>query len=325
MNDEIDAEPDERLVTNLVNRAVDHEDERTIMSEAHWKERAERAELDRFNLGKRVDHLEREVEALRRYGNKDCTAMADEALAQQDDTEIDRTPQDVADETLDRVCDWARQGILATNSGDDAVNAMLRWLDKDRLTLASRQRAVGAMRSAVVKSSLIEAADMSIGCYPASLNGIPRTDWQNGWNAAMLAYADTQERFLSWFRHMEEGEKKRMIEEMLTADDEPLILDSDDDRNVMLLYDTSDLFAWGYSCWERIEDDTQLKQVYDAWKADPQWGIRIWECKRQMKRPQAPVERLMREVGSWDSEMDALPENEYDRMCRERNGKPRNR
>ena len=66
MNDEIDAELDERLVTNLVNCAVDHEDERTIMSEKYWKARAERAELDRFNLGKRVDHLER---------------MADEALA----------------------------------------------------------------------------------------------------------------------------------------------------------------------------------------------------------------------------------------------------
>jgi len=44
MNDEIDAELDERLVTNLVNRAVDHEDERTIMSETYWKERAERLE-----------------------------------------------------------------------------------------------------------------------------------------------------------------------------------------------------------------------------------------------------------------------------------------
>jgi len=44
MNDEIDTELDERLVTNLVNRAVDHEDERTIMSEAYWKERAEQLE-----------------------------------------------------------------------------------------------------------------------------------------------------------------------------------------------------------------------------------------------------------------------------------------
>jgi hypothetical protein len=30
----------------------------------------------------RIEELEREVEVLRQYGNKDCTAMADEALAQ---------------------------------------------------------------------------------------------------------------------------------------------------------------------------------------------------------------------------------------------------
>jgi uncharacterized protein YlxW (UPF0749 family) len=31
-------------------------------------------------LKARIKHLEREVEVLRRYGNKDCTAQADEAL-----------------------------------------------------------------------------------------------------------------------------------------------------------------------------------------------------------------------------------------------------
>ena len=31
-------------------------------------------------LKARIKHLEREVEVLRRYGNKDCTAMADQAL-----------------------------------------------------------------------------------------------------------------------------------------------------------------------------------------------------------------------------------------------------
>lgn len=33
---------------------------------------------------------------------------------------------------LRRVVSWARQGILATNVGDDALSAMLSWLDNDR-------------------------------------------------------------------------------------------------------------------------------------------------------------------------------------------------
>jgi cell division protein FtsB len=34
-------------------------------------------------LKQRIKRLEREVELLRLYGNKDCTAMADEALAKE--------------------------------------------------------------------------------------------------------------------------------------------------------------------------------------------------------------------------------------------------
>mgnify|MGYP001825929840 CR=1 FL=1 len=36
---------------------------------------------------KRIASLEREVEILRAWGNKDCTAMADEALAKEQDDE----------------------------------------------------------------------------------------------------------------------------------------------------------------------------------------------------------------------------------------------
>jgi hypothetical protein len=48
-------------------------------------ERAAANELERQaaeieGLQQRVRELEREVEFLRRYGNKDCTAMADAAL-----------------------------------------------------------------------------------------------------------------------------------------------------------------------------------------------------------------------------------------------------
>lgn len=53
------------------------------------KERDELIKLGQLNIGKRIlvesenDSLRREIEVLRQYGNKDCTAMADEVLTKE--------------------------------------------------------------------------------------------------------------------------------------------------------------------------------------------------------------------------------------------------
>lgn len=66
-----------------------------LFDEPNWKDRAAKLQaqvdekqriIDGFMVnasraGKQIQQLEREIDILRTYGNKDCTAMADEHLA----------------------------------------------------------------------------------------------------------------------------------------------------------------------------------------------------------------------------------------------------
>ena len=62
------------------NIGVTHFDHKDLSAAYHFARQLER-ELNAAN--ERIKRLEREVELLRLYGNKDCTAMADEALSKE--------------------------------------------------------------------------------------------------------------------------------------------------------------------------------------------------------------------------------------------------
>ena len=78
-----------------------------------------------------------------------------------------------------------------------------------------------------------------------------------------------------------------------------------------LFVNCSDLFAWGGADIEELPFD-QIAALYKAWKADPRFGSSKWCCQRRNQRPQAPAERDMREAGTWDDAMEALPLNTRD-------------
>lgn len=73
----------------------------------------------------------------------------------------------------------------------------------------------------------------------------------------------------------------------------------------------NDVFAWGCADAEQVNHE-DLEALYRAWLSDERWGPTKWCIRRRNQKPQGPVEKLMREAGVWDAEMDAIGENTMD-------------
>lgn len=71
----------------------------------------------------------------------------------------------------------------------------------------------------------------------------------------------------------------------------------------------SDVFAWGVSDAEGIEFN-ELQDLYEHWIKDIRWGADVWCIKRRKQKPQAPVEKAIREAGVWD--LDSIYDNFQD-------------
>lgn len=80
---------------------------------------------------------------------------------------------------------------------------------------------------------------------------------------------------------------------------------------VVLCVLLNDVFLWACSDAEQIAI-SELPEVYLAYKNDPIYGVVKWGCKRRDMKPQNPLQALMKSGGSWDAEMEALPNNIYE-------------
>lgn len=83
----------------------------------------------------------------------------------------------------------------------------------------------------------------------------------------------------------------------------------DEDGEAMGVHiNSSDLFGWGYSAYDPVADE-DLFGLHEAVKAFPKYGTDIFLCKKHNRKPQAPLEKLMRDAGEWDKAMESLPDN----------------
>lgn len=85
---------------------------------------------------------------------------------------------------------------------------------------------------------------------------------------------------------------------------------------IVLFVNVSDFFSWGCADGEDITLDElpALFKLWQKWGAD---GVIKWACIKRNEQPQSPVVKSMKKDGHWDDELEALPENGYDRICRE--------
>lgn len=88
-------------------------------------------------------------------------------------------------------------------------------------------------------------------------------------------------------------------------------------EGIIVLLNCNDVFAWGCADTESVPHD-KVPELFMLWHENHQWGPAKWCCLRRNEKPQAPVEKAIRKAGIWCERMEALPENHYDKACRER-------
>jgi hypothetical protein len=170
-------------------------------------------------------------------------------------------------------------------------------------------------RCKTVEAILNEAAIDSIGVYPTSSDGAPRSDWQEGWNACLSAILKRQSAAQQWFSSFPKW-KQEIVEEMLADSVISLEFVPDVEPAILMSFSTSDLFAWGVADAQSIKDDKDLPEFYRAWKVSGLSGMQILVCLREKEKPQWPVEKTWRKEGIWTPELEALPDNKYDLAVR---------
>ena len=88
-------------------------------------------------------------------------------------------------------------------------------------------------------------------------------------------------------------------------------------HTLVLFVICSDVFAWGMADAEDISL-SELPTLYNMDKVDKKWGSTKWCCIKRNEQPQKPVREMMQKEGVWDDNMEKLPVNRYDTMCKER-------
>jgi hypothetical protein len=184
-----------------------------------------------------------------------------------------------------------------------------------------------------IKSLLENYGANNLDIYPAAWNGIERNEWQDGWNdaAALLltkneidlsdksvefingynaAILESKEYSISaieWYNSLDKYQD--LIDELL-LNEQILLFSNQLPVKIVMVINSSDVFAWGYSDFEEITID-EIPEISEAFKT--KHGIDRWICKKHNSKPQWPLIKQMVETGEWDSEMQNLPDNEYNK------------
>lgn len=162
-----------------------------------------------------------------------------------------------------------------------------------------------------LQCSIYDAALGSFGIYPMSTvkDGvtIPRTEWQEGWNAAHTRFLEVTRAFESDIETMT-PEQQNHLEEMI-------------DHSVLFLYlhegkvlyelNCNDMFAWGCADAEEIIRE-ELEEAYTEYKAN---RLDLWISKRRGMQPQRPIVDMLKKHGQWSAEWEAIPKNPFDELC----------
>lgn len=89
-----------------------------------------------------------------------------------------------------------------------------------------------------------------------------------------------------------------------------------DGHTVVLFVLANDLMAW--ACADAQDFDlNDLPVLYKMWERDNRWGPSKWVCIKRNEKPQSPIQRDMKKDRVWDETMEKLPENQYDKLCKE--------
>lgn len=141
---------------------------------------------------------------------------------------------------------------------------------------------------------LTDLAIDSLGIYPQSWTdekGVTtkRTDWQDGWNKAIIEIRNRAILFDKWFNEL--PILSSMVEELISSEDEVIRLRIDEDNNITMWILMNDTFD--YACADG-EDVTlqEIELVYKSWKKFGWDGVTAFVSN---KRGELPLQQLQSE------------------------------
>jgi hypothetical protein len=139
---------------------------------------------------------------------------------------------------------------------------------------------------------LIDAtASMHLGIYPAKVAGVysERTEWMDGWNAAVTRQNQYVLQIYAWLRTIPPEHLTQVEDLLLKGTVELSVGDSD---GVHLVYICHDVFYLGYADCEDLPIE-ELKDLVACIEECPKWGGELWVARKRKERPQGAVLECM--------------------------------
>jgi hypothetical protein len=84
--------------------------------------------------------------------------------------------------------------------------------------------------------------------------------------------------------------------------------DGTDPESIYLFVECNDVFAWGHADAEHLYTE-DLLELYKLHMLNPNWGSVQWVSFKRNMQPQDSIIAAMKENGSWNDRLEALPKN----------------
>lgn len=86
-------------------------------------------------------------------------------------------------------------------------------------------------------------------------------------------------------------------------------------HSIVLAVNCNDTFAWGCADAEDLRYD-EIPKLYKEFEKNNKWGPTRWCCFKRNQQPQEAIKNWMIKEGSWDEELEKLPENNQTKYFR---------
>lgn len=144
------------------------------------------------------------------------------------------------------------------------------------------------LQKAKLQNAIDYASQMTMGIYVQTVvaadgTRTERTEWQNGWNAALMSLAKTQRRIRDLFKILPEDVALLMLE---LLDSYMLEINVHEDKPIIFYLNMNDTF--GYSCADAEEVIvSEIPEVHRLWKKYGHHGLTAWSA---IKRNVDPID-----------------------------------
>jgi hypothetical protein len=158
-----------------------------------------------------------------------------------------------------------------------------------------------------IELKLTEAAIDSMGIYPASYDGVERTEWQNGWNKAVMDLGRRQSSLYEWYEQKLSEDERVILDELLIKN---VVRLHPNENDVVVYVICNDLFMWACADTEEVakEEWGELLRLAGEFNDTGEF----WCCKKRDMKPQKPVADGLKKAGLWNEHWEKLRDNPTD-------------